>query len=364
MAAGQIAANQARANFTSMCIDVYTDMMVPKSFLRSFFPTVQEFTKFLSIQVERDYELMAVDVLRGSEGNRNTFDKSTEKVMLPPYYYELFDATEIDLYDRMFGSTSIDMGIYTQLVAAVARKLTMLKNKIERRYELQCSQVLQTGVVTLESGTNIDFQRKAASLVAYSAGNDFSINTVNPYSVIEAGAKFIREIGKSPDSTVNVIMGESAWNAFLTNSIVINRNKLMAWPLDQLSAATRGATGYSYHGQVDTGSYRANLFTYPESYDIVASNGTRTTGKYIDDKKVIVIPQTPRFKLGFAAVPQLLRSGTGMMEDMELAPLAASPYVVGDYIDPRKTTHDFTIKSAGVAIPTAVDQIYTVTVLS
>jgi hypothetical protein len=255
------------------------------------------------------------------------------------------------------------MGIYSQLTATVARRLNMLRNKIERRYELQCSQILQTGIVTLVNGDNINFNRKTASIVAYNSANDFSINTVNPYTVLETGAKFLREVGKAAGSVYNAIMGQSAWDAFLLNSIVINRNKLMAWPLDQLTAATRGATGYSYHGQVDAGSYRMNIFTYPEPYDVVTA-GVRTSSYYIGDKNVIILPETPRFKLGFAAVPQLLRSGTGMIEDMELAPIQASPYVVSDYVDPRLTTHDFTIKSAGVAIPTAVDQIYTIQVLA
>jgi hypothetical protein len=364
MASGIIAANQARANFTSMCIDVFSDMLTPSTFLRSFFPSEQSYVKYLSIQVERDYELISSDVMRGTEGTRNTFSRSQENVFLPPYYREFFDATEIDLYDRLFGSTAIDMGIYSQLTATVARRLSMLKNKIERRYELQCSQILQTGTVTVVNGDSINFNRKAASLVAYTAGNNFADNAVNPYSVLEAGCTFLRQSGKAAGSTFNAIMGESAWGAFLTNSIVINRNKLMAWPLDQLTAATRGATGYSYHGQVDAGSYRVNIFTYPEFYDTVATGDVRTSNPYIDAKKVIMIPENPRFKLGFAAVPQLLRSGTGMMEDAELAPLQASPYVVADYIDPRNTTHIFDIKSAGVAIPTAVDQIYTVTVLS
>lgn len=361
--AQSISANQARANFTSMCVDVFSDMRTPASFLRSFFPSEQSYTKYVSIQVERDYELIATDVSRGTEGNRNTFATSTEKVMLPPYYREFFDATEIDLYDRLFGSTAIDMGIYSQLTATVARRLAMLKNKIERRYEKQISEVFDTGIVTLVNGDNIDFKRRAGSLVAYTTTNNFADDTVNPYQVLEAGCKFVREQGKAAGAVYNAIMGQSAWDAFLANAKVINRNKLMAWPLDQLTAATRGATGYSYHGQVDAGSYRVNIFTYPEPYDTV-SGGTRTSSYYINDKKVIILPETPRFKLSFASVPQLLRSGTGMMEDAELAPLQSSPYVVADYIDPRNTTHIFDIKSAGLAIPTSVDQIYTVQVLA
>ena len=39
-------------------------------------------------------------------------------------------------------------------------------------------------------------------------------------------------------------------------------------------------------------------------------------------------------------------------------------YVVGEYLDERNTSHVIEIKSAGIAIPVAVDQLYTVQVLA
>ena len=221
--ATSIPASQARAQFTSDCIDVFTDVLMPKSFLRSFFPNSQSYVRYLSIQVQRNYENVAVDVIRGTEGNRNNFYKSTEKVIDPPYYREFFDMTEIDLYDRLFGSTAIDAGVYSQLINAVSLKLQELRAKIERAYELQCANVLETGVVTLTNSTNIDFGRKSGSLVDKGAGNYWATGTVDPFADMQAACTFLRQTGKSAGQVFNAILGAQAMNDLFNNTIFKGR---------------------------------------------------------------------------------------------------------------------------------------------
>ena len=103
-----ISTTDARALFTKMLVDVYRERTTPTSFLRSFFKVKEGRTKEVSIEVQRGTEMIAVDVERGTEGNRNKFSKSTEKIFVPPYYREYFDATDLDLYDRMFGTGEIE----------------------------------------------------------------------------------------------------------------------------------------------------------------------------------------------------------------------------------------------------------------
>jgi hypothetical protein len=43
--------------------------------------------------------------------------------------------------------------------------------------------------------------------------------------------------------------------------------------------------------------------------------------------------------------------------------MVSGEYVVSEYLDDRKMTHDIDIRSAGIAIPVAVDQIYTAQVV-
>lgn len=346
-----ISTTDARALFTKMLIDVYKERTTPTSFLRSFFKVKESTTKEISIEVQRGTEMIAVDVERGTEGNRNKFSKSTEKIFVPPYFREYFDATELDLYDRLFGSTEIGMGIFTAFMDSVADKMRMLQDKIERAYELQCAQVLETGIVTLINGDNIDFKRKTASMVNKGAGNYWATGTVDPYADLEAGCTFMRQKGKAMGGTFNAIMGSLAYAALLNNTIFKAANNLFNLRLDSVTKPQRESVGGTLHGQIVCGSYLVNLWTYPEYYD----TATVQNNSYINPKKVIMLPEDPRFALAFAAVPQLLTDGA--------APKKGA-FVFGDYIDERNAKHIFDVKSAGVAIPVGVDQIYTVQVVA
>lgn len=345
-----IASSDARALFTKMLVDVYKERTAPTSFLRSFFTVKEEVTKELSIEVQRGTEKIAVDVERGTEGNRNKFSRSTEKIFVPPYYREYFDATELSLYDRLFGSTEIDDGIFTAFLEQVAEKLRLLQDKIERAYEVQCSQVLETGIVTLNAGINIDFKRKAASLVDNS-GSPWTTGTNSPYDDLEEGGNFLRQTGKISGGVINAIMGSSAFSAFLNNTIVKDRADVRNFFLDMVRGPQRNSVGAALHGEVSAGSYNFRIWTYPEFYD----NSSGVSTPYINAKKVILLPEAPRFVLGFAAVPQLATVNGGVKK---------GAYIVGDYIDERNHKHIFDIRSAGVAIPVAVDQIYTMQVVA
>jgi hypothetical protein len=345
-----IASSDARALFTKMLVDVYKERTAPTSFLRSFFTVKEEVTKELSIEVQRGTEKIAVDVERGTEGNRNKFSRSTEKIFVPPYYREYFDATELSLYDRLFGSTEIDDGIFTAFLEQVAEKLRLLQDKIERAYEVQCSQVLETGIVTLNAGINIDFKRKAASLIDNS-GTPWTTGANDPYADLEEGGNFLRQTGKISGGVINAIMGSSALSAFLNNTIVKDRADVRNFFLDMVRGPQKNSVGAALHGEVSAGSYNFRIWTYPEFYD----NSSGVSTPYINAKKVILLPEAPRFVLGFAAVPQLATVNGGVKK---------GAYIVGDYIDERNHKHIFDIRSAGVAIPVAVDQIYTMQVVA
>jgi hypothetical protein len=345
-----ISAQDARGLFTRMVVDVYIEKILPKSFLRSFFPTVESATKLISIEVQRGFEKIAVDVYRGSEGNRNTFGSSTEKTFLPPFYREYFDATDMDLYERMAGTGTIDIGIFNQFLTSVAERLIQLTAKIDRAYELQCAQVLETGIVTLNSGTNIDFKRKAASKVDAGSGNYWTNGSVDPNTILESGANFIRQVGKAQGSVINILAGSEALTTLLNNDIVKDRAKFVQYGLDMVTPAQRDSVGASFHGEISFGSYRGRLWSYPEFYDNAAGEST----PYLNPKNVVLLPEKPQFKLSYAAVPQLL--------DESAAPKQGA-YLIGEFKDVKNTAHIFDVKSAGVAVPVAVDQIYTAQVV-
>lgn len=347
----EISTVDARALYRTAVIDVYKEKLSPMNFLRSFFPAQESTSKNVSIEVVRGYEKIAVDVTRGTDGNRNSFGKSTQKIFAPPYYREFFDMTDLDLYDRIAGSGNINDETFAQLADEGAEKTAILQDKIERAYELQCAQVLQTGLVLLASGDNIDFKRKADSMVDLGAGNYWSESTVDPNTSLEVGCRFIREKGKSRGSIINAICGSQALMAFINNDIVKERGKIVQYALDLITPAQRDAQGASFHGEISVGAYRVRLWSYPEVYTNAAGDAV----EYIDPKKVILLPEKPRFKMAFAAVPQLLVEGSTPTK---------GAYRIEEYIDLRKKSHIIDIQSAGVPVPVAVDQIYTVQVLA
>ena len=347
-----IPVQDARGIFTKGLISVYKEQTSVMSFLRSFFKPVESMTKEISIAVRRGTEKVATDVVRYSDGNRNTFDKSSEKIFVPPLYHEYLTANDHRLYDQVI--TALSQGnttFFAEMTAELAEDLMELQKKIERAVELQCAQILQTGIITLNSDTDIDFKRKAASIVAYNAANDFSVGTVDPSAVIEAGCIFIRQKGKSQGGTFNAILGGEALTELLDNPIIRGRGDVKDYDLMSIREPQRNAVGATLHGQLSCGSYKVNLWTYPEYYD----NASGVSTPYIDPKKVIVLPESPEFKLAYAAVPQLIENGTIPQK---------GAYLVQEFMDRKKTAHEVHIKSAPVAIPVAIDQIYTVTVLN
>lgn len=336
---------QFKGEFTQAIIDVYKERTPVKTFGRSFFPEKTSGTKYVSIEVTRGKEKIAVDVLRKTEGNRNTFSLSNQKIFEPPFYREYFDLTELDLYDRAIGST--DSALVADALMDASEKLGECQDLIDRSYEKQCWDVMETGIVSVNVGTNIDFKRKAASLVDGSATP--WDGAFDPYSHLELGANFMRQVGKAQGGTFDVVLGSSALNAFLTNATVLSRADIRNFSIDAVNAPQRNAVGATLHGMVSAGAYSFRLWSYPEFYDSALDVST----PYVNPKKIIMLPENPRFVLSHAAVPALINA----------APTRGA-YVIGEYMDERNTSHIMDIKSAGLAIPVAVDQIYTRQVLA
>jgi hypothetical protein len=345
-----ISVTDAQGLFTKALVDVYKERPKPTGFLRSFFPSVESATKEVSIEVQRGTEKTAVDVVRGTEGNRNTFSKSTEKIFIPPFYREYMELTEIHLYDRLYGATQINDGIFAQYINNVADNLMDLQAKIERSYEKQCAEVLELGTVTLNAATSIDYKRKSGSKVDLGGGNYWATGTNDPFATFDAGMTNLSKTGKITTGVGRAILGETALRDLMANTKFQARQDLVNMKLDSVSEPLMSAEGAVYHGTVTAGAYRVELWSYPQYHDVA---GVSTP--YVNAKKVILMPANTRFKLSFAAVPQLITPNS--------LPTKGA-YVFGEYKDERLTSHIMDIKSAGLAIPVAVDQIYTVQVVA
>jgi hypothetical protein len=345
-----------RGLFTKTLIDVYQERPKTTSFLRSFFPSTTSPTKTISIEVERMGEKVAIDVFRGTEGNRNAFSKGTEKIFEPPYYREYFDATELDLYDRVLGSMGSDnKPLFTALLNQVSDRIGVLQDKIERSKELQCASVFLNGIITLADGTSIDYKRKAASISNVPA--DYFATNSDPFAVFEKACNFLRQTGRSGDGLFNALIGSAALADLLKNTVFLQRQNLFHMALDAVQGPARNNAGATFHGIITCGAYKVQLWAYPQFYDkeTAAANiggvSTFVSTPYWDINSVAVFPSAPRFKMAHAAVPQLIGEPGQLPKQGE--------YVIGEFMDVRKAKHDYDIQSAAVAIPVAVDTVYT-----
>ena len=355
-----IPVQDARGLFTKALVERYTERIEPTSFLMSFFKKVEKDTKEVSIEVRRGTERVAVDVMRGVEGNRNSFSLSSEKIFVPPYYREWFDMTDLDLYDRVFGSadTTVSSAIMADIVGQSTEKLGILVDKINRAYELQAAQVLLDGIVQLQSATNIDFKRKAASKVDLGGGNYWTTATVDPFDAITAGCTFLRNTGKAAGGIFNVIFGATALQTMLNNPIFQAKSNLRRVSLVDIQGPETNVEGGTFHGVISVGTNEIRVWSYDEIYEDTAG----AAQNYIDPKKIVILPLNPTFTLAFGAVPVL--KTTGFPSLPQVAGAQRGAFVFGNRVDPYLEKHVMDVKSAGITIPTSVDKIYTAQVIA
>lgn len=356
-----ITLNQHKESITKRIIAKFSDMQTPKMGLSGFFPSVTTSDKMLSIEVERNRQLVAADVQRGTDATLNTFDKYSEKIYIPPFYQEGFNFVDLDRYNVTFGNNnSPTQSDAMNMIVEADKRLRALKNKVERAIEKQRAEALQTGIVTLVNGDNIDYKRQANSIVALTAGNRWNEGTSSPMGALGTGGRFLREEGLSAGSTINVILGRDAFAAFMANDEVkaeadIRRIERINIGFPQLN----NVTGLSFHGQISTFDFIINLWTYNDFYE--EANGTKVP--YIDPKNVIMVAEDFVANTGFAGVPAIIRDMNNA-EYPEYISQVESEFYVNNYIDPRKKAHMFEICSAPLAVPVSIDRIYTMQVLA
>lgn len=340
---------QARALFTQALVDVYRDITPVKGFGRSFFRDELNLTKLAKIEVERGFEFVAVDVLRNSDGNANQASRSTEKIIEPPFYSEWLPLNSLDAYDRVLANPSETFEL-AALTREAGQKTAKLRDKIERAYELQTWQVFKNGIVSLSKVAQVDYKRKALSMVDLGGSDYWTVSGSNPIEDLEKGCNFLRTVGKSNGGVVNAIMGSKALDAFLNNAKVKEIGELRRIDLITIKLEQRNALGASLYGAVTVGAYTVMIWTYPEFYDVV-EGGNVVSKPYVDQNDVIMLPEAPRFVMSYNQVPQLLG-------DTYVPQTGA--YLLREEIDVQKKAHKMYVESAGIAIPTAVDQIYTI----
>jgi len=327
----------------------------------NFFGQRVEKTKGFNFFVRRQNRDVAVDINPYERGNINSLNKSTNKFFIPPTYDESVVYSAFDEFNTIMGATDsrVDGEIYRQLVEKTAAEMQLSLDKIARREELQRSQALLDGIVTLKNGDNIVFNRKAALLVAYNASFGWDVETVNPEAIlITLIENMIKEGSIDATTPLNVIVGSEAWSAFKTNPIRQKEGDIKDQTFMSLST---GATmrGLTPQGSYAAGNYRVNFWGYTGYFDDPDNSGLTTP--YMHPKKIVVLPNTVPFEMVYCGTKGW-SDGDGLTKNARprIIKGARNFYKVRNI---REVSEEMGVRSAVVASLREVDSVGTAQVV-
>lgn len=352
------------AALTHKIVSVFDEKIPVRGGFMAWFPRETTASLLVDTRVRRGTRRIAVDVLRFTEGNKTKMTRLTENLYQPPFYREEYDFNRDMIYMNsvalggVTGSPTVNKMIASNAVKALEEN----RDSIERAIQKQQSEVLQTGIITLINGDNIDFRRKAASMVDVDTTGDYwsVAATAKPLDDIAAAGVFLRDVGNSSGNVLNVVMRSSAMNAFFATTQVKEQADIR-W-IERVNVGMpqfENTTGFTYNGQIGGGDFVINLWTYNEMYE--DDNGV--SHYYLDNDNVIVLPEDFRGKTVFGGLPTLADVSVGGVSTKQPAVVEAE-YLLRGYYDEKTISSTLELTSAPIVIPEAVDKIYTMKVLA
>jgi hypothetical protein len=297
---------------TRRIIAAYLDEASSPMFLNSFFQSPpQNFhdSQMVEIDIQRDTEEVAVVIQDLSTGARqNELLGYTNKAFTPPIYDEEATINSFDLLGRDYGASPFDTPDFQ--AKAILKSFSVfrkLENKIRRAIELQCSQILQTGKLTLTDAAGnalftLDYGPRTAHFPTVTTGWAADGLTGNPMGDIASLADTVRTNGRKDPK--DIIFGTNALSKFFVNAAV--KSQLANIGLQKFqevapSPNSRGPGATSY-GRFFIGNYWYNLWSYNAQYK---SPQTGTLTPYVDPDKVIIIGDGARLDCSFGSIPRL-----------------------------------------------------------
>lgn len=293
---------------TKRMLAAYFQSAPPSGFLSGMFlspPRNFHDTEEVEIDIVRSEEDVSIVVTDISTGYRmNSADIYTNKSFKPPIHKEAVTINANTLLERVAGDDPFaDVTFQSRLTARVMQALPKPERKIRRAIELQASQVLQTGIVSLTDGAGnvlytIDYKPKATHFP--NAATAWDDENADPIADLENLCDVIREDGLAIAD--QAIFGADAWNAFRQNASVqaLLDNRRMV--LGGVAPVSRG-DGAKFLGFVEAGDCRLEMWLYGGRYkDPQTGNSTR----FVDPVKVIVRDSAGRMDATFGAIPRIV----------------------------------------------------------
>jgi hypothetical protein len=345
-------------------LEAFKQKASPTMFLSSWFKTGSRDmfrSKKCVIDVKRNQEKIAVDIVRGTSGRLVNNKRFTTKEYEPPVY-DLYNAySEEELNKRMPGQIEYSNPDYmSELLALITDDQVEIQDMILRAIEKQASDALFTGTITPVSADVIDFKQKTAH--NFAAGTAWSSTSSTPWVDLKNACELNRKNGKVMTGVFNAIMSETSLSELITRLTATSRSDQLNAKLTDITLPVKNTAGAVFHGRMSAGSYLINLWTYPQFYTIpdatdlggIALSGAGTTVPYIPDERVLVIPDSSAIdlRLVYAGIPQLVNRVEGQFRLPSMRTGDFHPYA---FTDDEKVTAKVGLRSAPLAIPTQID---------
>lgn len=315
-----------------------------------------------------DGEKVKIDIVRGTEDispivntlegpTYNTDDQFVTKEFVPPNIQEgmPFDARE--LLKRQAGQNeyeATDTTFQAALLSRIMSGMNKLENKIRRNKELQASQILQTGILTLKDKDGnvvytIDYQPKATHFTV--AGIAWDAAGGDPFADIIPVADAIRTDSlRSPNL---LIMGDVTVNAFMQNPIVQLQMENRRMDFGRIQPGDMDSGG-KFWGTVNIGQYFYEIWSW-DGQGVIPGDVAST--QYVDSNSCIVMSRGARLDTVFGGVPMpvpvdprfagILPGRVAIPQAVDMAPNIYSS------LDGTQTI--LSISSRPLLIPTAID---------
>lgn len=361
-----IAIQDHSAKLTSKIVGKFEEMIPVRTGFAGWFPEETTPTLEVDVEVQRDNDLIAVDVVRFTEGNKNKLSRVSEHKYIPPYFKEDYDFQRDQVYMNTIalGVGMENVQVNRVLAMNAIKQVTKNRDKVIRAIRKQQADVLQDGIVRLNNGDNIDYRRKATSMVNVdTAGDYWSVSaSATPITDIRKGMDFLRNVGNSGGSAVNVIMRSAALEAFLATTQVKEQGPNVIQQIQRININMPqfdGVSGFAFHGQIAAGDFNVNLWTYNEKY--TDANGA--TQYYLAENKVVMIPEDFQGKTVFGGLPTMNRTSINGVSTA-VPGIVEANYLIRNYSDEKTMSSTIELTSAPLVVPFTIDKIYTMQVLA
>ena len=293
---------------TKVMLSAYEQDAEPSLFLSGMFQSPRRNfhnSEEVEIDIIRSEEDISIAIQDLSTGARlNSEDIYTNKAFKPPIHKEAGPINAHNLIKRMPGQDPFQaVDFQANAIGRGVRLGRKLQRKILRAIEVQSSQVLTLGVVTLvdENGVAIyaiDYKPKTAHFPNASVAWDNASAVM--LADIESLANVIRGNGLSdPDM---LIMGEASYELFIRDSDVLARFDNRRILGNGIVPMNRLGNGGIFRGVIEIGNYKYDIFTYGGRYKHPQS-GVST--KYVPDDKVIIRSSMSRMDATFGGIPRI-----------------------------------------------------------